>query len=190
MNILVIPEDSHKDQYILKPLFERLFRSLGRRACVRVCQDPVLGGVREALKPDRLAEIVESYQGMINLFILCVDRDGRTGRRSRLDQLERKFSEDSMFFAENAWEELEAWVLAGLELPREWRWQDVRAEVNVKEQYFDVLARRRGVQDGPGGGRKALGEEAVRKISVIRQKCPEDFDALFRRIETVAGRRH
>ena len=129
MNIVVIPEDSRKDQYILKPLFERLFRSLGRKACVRICQDPVLGGVREALKADRLAEIVESYQGMTDLFILCVDRDGQTGRRNRLDQLERRFAG---FFAENAWEELETWVLAGLELPKDWRWADVRAEVNVK----------------------------------------------------------
>ena len=190
MNIVVIPEDSRKDQYILKPLFERLFRALGRKACVRICQDPVLGGVREALKPDRLAEIIESYQGMTDLFILCVDRDGQTGRRGRLDQLERRFAKECMFFAENAWEELETWVLAGLELPRAWRWADVRAEVDVKERYFDVLARRRGVQDGPGGGRKALGEEAARRIPAIRQKCPEDFGALSRRVETVAGRRH
>lgn len=191
MNIMVIPEDSRRDQYILKPLFERLFRSLGRKACVRICQEPVLGGVHEALKSDRLAEIVESYRGMTNLFILCVDRDGQTGRRSRLDQLEDRFvGGDYLFFAENAWEELETWVLAGLDLPREWRWADVRAEVNVKERYFDVLAKQRGVRDGPGGGRKALGEEAARKISAIRQKCPEDFDALSRRVETAAGRRH
>lgn len=190
MNIVVIPEDSRKDQYILKPLFERLFRSLGRKACVRICQDPVLGGVREALKTDRLAEIVESYQGMTDLFILCVDRDGQTGRRGRLDQLERRFDGDCRFFAENAWEELETWVLAGLELPRDWRWTDVRAAVDVKERYFDVLAKQRGVHDGPGGGRKALGEEAARKISAIRQKCSEDFDALSRRVETAAGRQH
>ena len=188
MNVMVIPEDSRRDRYILKPLFEKLFRSLERTACVRICQDPVLGGVREALKPDRLTEIIESYEGMTDLFILCVDRDGQTGRRSRLDQLERRFAGDCMFFAENAWEELETWV--GLRLPRAWRWKDVRAEVNAKERYFDVLARQRGVQDGPGGGRKALGEEAARNISAIRQKCPEDFDAVSRRVETAAGRRH
>ena len=190
MNVMVIPEDSRRDRYILKPLFERLFRSLERTACVRICQDPVLGGVREALKPDRLTEIIESYEGMTDLFILCVDRDGQTGRRGHLDQLERRFAGDCMFFAENAWEELETWALAGLRLPRAWRWKDVRAEVNVKERYFDVLAKQRGVQDGPGGGRKALGEEAARRISAIRQKCPEDFDALSRRVETAAGRRH
>ena len=56
------------------------------------------------------------------------------------------------------------------------RWSQVRAEVSVKERYFDVLARLRGVADGPGGGRKRLGEEASHRIGAIRQKCPEDFD--------------
>lgn len=88
MNVLVIPEDFRKDQYILKPLFDRLFRSIGRSSAqVQVCQDPLLGGVREALKLELLAEIVERYGGMTDLFILCVDRDGEKARRQRLDQI-------------------------------------------------------------------------------------------------------
>lgn len=187
MNVLVVPEDSRKDQYILKPLFERFFRLAGKsRAAVRICQDPVLGGVREALKSSRLKEIVESYRGMTDMFILCVDRDGDEGRRRRLDQLEDEFGSEQVFFAENAWEELEAWVLAGLDLPADWRWEDVRGAVDVKERYFDVLARRRGVAGGVGGGRKALGEQAARRIPAIRSKCPEDFGRLARRVEAAA----
>ena len=30
MNVLIIPEDFRKDQYLLKPLFSRLFSTLGR----------------------------------------------------------------------------------------------------------------------------------------------------------------
>ena len=30
MRVLVIPEDFRNDQYILKPLFSRLFRSIGK----------------------------------------------------------------------------------------------------------------------------------------------------------------
>ena len=46
MNVLIIPEDFRKDQYILKPIFERLFRSIGkRRAHIEVCQDPLLGAL-------------------------------------------------------------------------------------------------------------------------------------------------
>ena len=106
-------------------------------------------------------------------------------RRQKLDRLEAKFRNRRVFFAENAWEELETWVLAGLKLPDGWRWADVRAEISVKERYFDVLAKRRRVVDAPGGGRKRLAEEAARQISAIRQKCVEDFDALARRIEAI-----
>ena len=186
MNVLVIPEDFRKDQYIVKPLFERLLRSMGRRnAHVRVCQDPLLGGITEATKSERIAEIVERYDGMTDVFVLCVDRDGERGRRRRLDAIEEEFGNGRDFLAENAWEELETWVLAGLDLPRRWRWTDIRAEVHVKEEYFDKLAERRSVADGPGGGRRALGKEAASRIDAIRQKCPEDFGDLAQRLEAM-----
>jgi hypothetical protein len=184
VNVLIIPEDFRKDQYLLGPLFTQLFAQIGKpRARVRVCQDPLLGGIREALDPKRLEEIVERYGGMIQMFILCVDRDGQDGRRRQLDRLETEFGNGRIFVAENAWEELETWALAGLDLPSGWRWADVRADISVKERYFDALAAQRGVADGPGGGRKAFGEESARRIDVIRRKCPEDFDALAKRLE-------
>lgn len=185
MRVLVIPEDFRKDQYILKPILNRLFATIGKRqARVRVCQDPLLGGVTEATKSERISEIVERYKAMTDVIILCVDRDGNEGRRGRLDQLEQEFGDGHVFLAENAWEEIETWVLAGVELPTDWRWADVRAEVQVKERYFDVLVERRGLSDHPGGGRKPLAAEAARRLAAIRQKCPEDFDELARRIET------
>ena len=61
----------------------------------------------------------------------------------------------------------------------------MRAAVDVKERYFDEFARSRGLSDAAGGGRKRLGEEAAHHVDAIRQKCPEDFDHLVRRIETV-----
>ncbi|MDE0009316.1 MAG: hypothetical protein OXS50_13670, partial [Gammaproteobacteria bacterium] len=176
-------EDFRKDQYILAPLFRQLFRSLGStQARVTVCQDPLLGGVSEALKSKRLEEVVERYR-MADMLILCVDRDGEAGRRQRLDQIEAEFGKQRAFLAENAWEEVETWALAGLDLPTEWSWSAVRAEVNVKEVYFDALARLRGVATGPGGGRKRLGEEAARRLGAIRQKCVEDFDRLALQIQ-------
>lgn len=186
MKVLIIPEDFRQDQYILKPIFERLLGNLGWANCkVRVCQDPRLGGVGEALKPERLKEIVQRYNGMTDVFILCVDRDGEPGRRQSLDNIEAHFNPACRFLAANAWEELETWVLAGVELPRQWRWADVRAEVNVKERYFERLAEQSGLSDDPGGGRKALAEAAAHHINAIRQKCPEDFDALARHLATM-----
>ena len=197
MNILIIPEDFRKDQYILKPLISRLLRRLGApNPQVVVCRDPLLGGIDEALKSDKLAEIVSDQQGMTDIFILCVDRDGAVGRRQRLDRIEAEFRDKCVFLAENAWEEVETWALAGLTLPGEWRWADVRAEVQAKERYFEPLAVRRGLGSATEYSRRGLnseesrriwgvlGEEAARRVPAIRQKCPEDFDALARRLET------
>ena len=182
MNVLIIPEDFRYDQYVLKPLFSKLFKSLAISSSnVRVCQDPLLGGVGEALKSERLEEIVQQYRGRIDLFVLCVDRDGAVGRRQRLNELQSLFG--ATFFAENAWEEIETWVLAGLTLPSHWRWTDVRAEVDVKERYFEPLAALRGLANETAGGRKILGEEASRRIRAIRLKCPEDFDSLAQRLQ-------
>ena len=187
MNVLVVPEDFRNDQYLLKPLIERLFADIGKRGVkVEVCQDPLLGGIAAALNVERIREVVEQYKGMMAIFILCVDRDGDLGRRARLDNIESEFGGDRVFLAENAWEEIETWTLAGLDLPSDWAWADVRAEVHVKERYFEPLARQRGVADGPGRGRKALGEEAARRIDAIRQKCREDFDALAKRLEKLS----
>ena len=184
MNVLIIPEDFRHDQYILKPLFERLVRARPS-VHILICRDPLLGGVGEALKAENIEYILEKYWGSVDIFILCVDRDGVVGRRRRLDQLEAKFRNGLHFLAENAWEEIETWVLAGLDLPNDWRWAEVRAEIDVKEMYFEPLAAQRGLSDSPDGGRGIMGAEASRRISAIRQKCPEDFDALARRLEAV-----
>ena len=96
MTVLVVPEDFRKDQFILKPLLSRLLASLGKpRATVRICQDPLLGGVEEALKTERIAEIVDRYGGRVQVILLCIDRDGNPGRRRRLDQLEEKWCRSS-----------------------------------------------------------------------------------------------
>lgn len=187
MKALVVPEHPRNDQYILKPLFLSLFSKAGFGApTVEVCQNPVLGGVDEALKPERIEEIINRYRGMVDIFILCVDRDGDLRRRARLDSIEKRFGVGRIFLAENAWEEIETWALAGLDLPKTWKWADVRAEIDVKGRYFDELARRRGVADGPGGGRRTLGREAARNVRDVRRKCPDDFGALARRVEAAA----
>ena len=92
MKVLVIPEDFRQDQFLLKPLFESLFRRrFGvAKPKVRVCQDPKLGGVGEALKTERIQEIVDRYKSMVDIFILCIDRDGVVSRRKALDNVEKR----------------------------------------------------------------------------------------------------
>jgi hypothetical protein len=187
MKVLVIPEDFRLDQYLLAPIVRRMLIEVGRStAKVEVCRDPLLRGVYEALKWDRIRPLIDMYP-MVDLFLLVVDRDGEPGRRQALDRLERSANDHlrgrRTFFAENAWQELEVWGLAGQsELPGNPRWADVRAERDAKERYFDPWATQRGVADGPGEGRKTLGEEAARNYPRVRQLCPEDVAALEVRI--------
>ena len=180
MKVLVIPEDFRKDQYMLKPVVEAMLQHLGYRARVRVCQDPLLGGVSQALRWHNIQNILRRYP-MVDLFLLCVDRDGETSRREKLNYLERQAAEElacggkaRWFLAENAWQEIEVWVLAGMQdLPNDWSWQDIRAEVHPKETFFTPYVLKREKQDSPGGGRKSLGLMAGKNYKRIRDLCDE-----------------
>lgn len=188
MNVLVIPEDFRKDQYMLGPIIQAMMTNLGRpRAKVQICRDPLLGGVGEALKKENIRAILDRYR-MVQLFLLCVDRDGQAGRRTSLDRLEedaKTFLEgrNSAFLAENAWQELEVWVLAGHVLLPGWEWKAIRSEVHPKERYFEPLAAGRGLLDEPGGGRRTLAREAASRYGRILQLCPEDVANLQGRIK-------
>lgn len=193
MNVLIIPEDFRKDQFMLNPIIKSMMTNIGvPRAQIRVLQDPLLGGISEALKIENLTAIVNRYRGMVDLFILCVDRDGNPHRRAALDGLECRIGAglDSgrAFLAEHAWQELEVWVLAGHDLPAGWAWAEIRGEPNPKERYFEPFAQSQKVSDGPGGGRKALADAAARRFDRICQLCPEDVAALRNRVsEYVTG---
>ena len=89
--------------------------------------------------------------------------------------------QDSEFVAENAWQEVEV-CLAGHDLPKEWKWQAIRSEVNPKEAYFEPFARQRGVIDLPAQGRKMLAREAARNYKRVHDRCPEDVVALEDRL--------
>jgi len=186
MNVLIIPEDFRKDQFMLKPIFEAILREVGKpRANVRVCMDPLLGGIVQALDWERISEIIERYKGMVEVFILAVDRDGIDSRRTTLDNIEEKAAKEfgpALLYSENAWQELEVWAIAGQDLPSDWSWQEIRAEVHPKERYFEPLARLRQVENEPGGGRKTLGIEAAKNYRRVKGRCPEDIGALETRL--------
>lgn len=191
MNVVIIPEDCRKDQYLLKPIVSAMLDYLGKpRAKVTVLGGCWPRGIEQALNSEQLAEVIERYR-MVDLFLLCVDRDGMETRRLRLDNLEAKvreiLPERQIFLAENAWQELEVWALAGLDLPKEWAWQDIRAERDPKERYFKPIAERRGLLDEPGEGRRTLGIEAAKRYARIRQLCPEDIQGLENRIKAACG---
>ncbi len=187
MNVLVIPEDFRRDQYVLRPLIRSMMACLGqRRAHVDVCRDPLLGGIAQALRIENLQLIVKANP-MVDLFLLCVDRDGEEGRRTILSNVEMRLRNQikkagGAFLAENAWQEIEVWLLAGHELLKGWRWNEIRAHRDPKETYYVVLARQRNVADDDSQGRKVLGLEAAGRYQRIRQLCREDILVLEKRV--------
>lgn len=191
-NVLVIPEDFTYDQYVLKPIVESLFAALGPKATVRVCQNPRLGGVGEALKWHRINEILDRYKGMVDLFLLIVDRDCDTNRKAKLEGLEKEATaaltgHSAVFLAEEAHQEIEVWLLAGLNpLPEKWSWKTIRSECHPKETYYDKVAAARGLLRAPHGGRQKLAEEAAQKYTRIRKLCPE-VELLETRIRQALG---
>ena len=179
MNVLIIPEDFRKDQYVLKPIIERMFAEIGKpRANVQMCFDPLLGGIDQAMRWERIAEVLDMYRGMVQIFLLLVDRDGISTRRQALDVLETKaremLGEGRVLLGENAWQEIEVWALAGPDLPKGWSWQAIRAEAHPKERYFAPLAEQRGLTDEPGEGRSTMGREAAANYKRVRSRCQED----------------
>lgn len=186
INVLVIPEDFRKDQYILDPVIRRIFREVGKpRARINVCKDPLLGGIDQALDWERISEVIDMYP-MVHIFLLIVDRDGKTARRERLNSIETKALEKlgtaRTLIGENAWQEIEVWALASQELPQSWNWRAIRAEEHPKETYFEPHAASRNLQSEPGEGRTTMGREAALNYQRVRSRCTEDVQSLESRL--------
>lgn len=120
------------------------------------------------------------------MFLLVVDRDNDIGRRQVLNRLEEdsraNLEVDRTLLAENAWQEIEVWALAGQVLPKNWSWNVVRAETHPKEVYFEPFAKERGLHKEPGEGRVTLGREAAQNYTRVRSRCPEDIAYLEQRL--------
>ncbi len=185
--VLVVPEDFTKDEHILKPLVERILEDCGRKAQVQVCRDPNFQGVDAALDIDSLRSAVVGRYPMVDLFILLVDRDGKPGRESSADRIERTLSAElkpteRRFLAELARQEVEVFILAGHDLPSDWRWNEIRTDADVKNMFFKRFVALHGTSRQPHDGRKKLMVEAVTNWQRIKSRCPEDVGALITRI--------
>jgi hypothetical protein len=121
-----------------------------------------------------------------------VDRDGNQHRRRGLTQLEQRAAEHlgdrAILLAENAWQEIEVWALAGQVLPKDWKWQEIRAEPHSKEAYFEPLAKKRGLLNEPGAGRTTMGKEAATSYARVRSRCKEDVATLENRLKVHFGK--
>ena len=173
MKVLVIPEDPTLDQHILKPVVQRIFRDLNRKANVYVLQDPRLGSVSEALDKGKIGEILERHQ-MMDLFLLIVDRDGVRERQSRVDtRIAQAEEAGKAMLGCMAVEEVEVWALALHRSEVGGSWDDVRSEVHPKETYFDPLIKRKNWLESLGRGRAAAMRTLAGNWRALKSRCPE-----------------
>jgi hypothetical protein len=170
VKVLVIPEDPRLDQYILKPVVERIFADLGKSPRVTVLSNPRLRGVAEALDSAILADIVATYP-MNDLFLVLVDRDGDE-RRAAVARA-REAEQEGRLFVCLAIEEIEVWMLAIHSDRLGFTWGEVRAESNPKEQFANPFLRENAPRLDPGQGRawamRGLGGE----WRGVLQRCRE-----------------
>jgi hypothetical protein len=194
VRVLILAEDFVKDELLLQPIIQAMMNAVGRpRAKVKVSKDPRFHGTSEALKWEFIEQALSRHRGMFDLCLLCVDRDGDNNRQAKLANLESQarnaIGEGRAFLAENAWQEVEVWLLMGHALPRRWDWRQIREEVHPKERYYLPFAERRGMLDLPDEGRDELAREAAARYGQIRGRCKEDIQRLEARIRDWIGNR-
>jgi hypothetical protein len=187
-NVLVIPEDFTKDEHVLKPVVEKILEDAGKsNANIFVCRNPNFGGIGEALKKERLRKDVIARYPMMDLFVLLVDRDGEAGRGRIVSNIETELTAEltarnGRFVAELAWQEVEVFVLAGHDLPGSSSWQEIRADADVKNTFFQALVKDKGVENHPHDGRKKLMAEGIKNWARIKSRCPEDIGSLLTKL--------
>jgi hypothetical protein len=169
--VLIIPEDPTLNGFILRPLVRRILEECGKaNAKVIVLSNPKVAGIDHAR--GLMLEIVESY-AHFDLLLFLVDADGKD-RSSRFSNLESEATKRGVsLICCAAQQEVEVWLLAGhvakLDLP----WNEVRADVSVKENVFAPFLRTYGDSHRAGGGRDLLMKETLNNYQGLLKRCPE-----------------
>ncbi len=191
LNVLIVAEDYRRDEYILKPIVTSMLKEVGKpQANVRVCRDPLISGVEDALDPETIEDVILTNP-QYDLFLLLVDRDAEPTRHERLETAEANAEQVArqrqVLLAGQAHQEVEVWLLAGQDdLPNEWNWADVRDERQAKEQYYGPYVAQKTLTNSPGGGRKPLGEVAGSNYANrVRRLCDEVQNLEDRVAETI-----
>ncbi|MGK2852283.1 MAG: hypothetical protein ACSLFN_15435 [Candidatus Limnocylindrales bacterium] len=174
MKVLIIPEDPTYDQYILKPVVSRAVEEAGLTGRIEVLTDPHLRGSSDALDPAVISSVIDENP-MIDLFVLCVDRDcNRDGNTAKAAAIEATHT--GRLIACVAKEEIEVWMLAIHRPIAGSRWSDIAAECDAKERFGDPFLRSQGWHDQVGGGRKRAMRDLGASFAQLLGVCGEVSD--------------
>lgn len=171
MKVMVIPEDPLLDQYILKPVMERMFRDLGRSARVEILANPRLRCVAQALDAATVKHVVAMHP-MIDLFCIMVDRDGESERRP-IEARAREEEHPDRSMVCLAVEEVEVWMLAVHRERLDAPWQDIRSERDPKERFAEPFLAAHAPRASLGAGRVWAMRDLGSKWRGVLTVCPE-----------------
>lgn len=190
MKVLIIPEDPTHDQFVLKPVVERLFEDLERPANIEMLTDPHMTGIDEALDPAVIQHEVVDIYPMYDLFVVIVDRDcNEMSNEQRAQTLEQRI--DGQLVVCLAREEVEAWMLYLLRNQLHQHlgagYSDVRNSCDPKDDFAIPLLRRLGWTTKVGNGRKKAMRHLGQHWQGLKSVCDElrEFeDELRRQLQT------
>ena len=170
--VLVISEDATDNGYILKPLVNRMLRECGKpNAEIKVLDNPRPKGYEHA-KSLLIEQIPERYSHF-DLLLFLPDADGKN-RNEEFERLENNANEKGVkLLCCAAVQEVETWLLAGHLEKLSTSWQNIRADVSIKENVFDSFLAGHGDPRRAGGGRDLLMNETLQNYSGLLQRCPE-----------------
>lgn len=179
MKIFIIPEDQELDQYIVKPILERILSDIGRTARIDVLPKPRMRGISHLMGPGVIEDIVEDYP-MADLFVVMVDSDcdyQNRGEKIKALVERQPAARDGKkrLIACIAREEIEVWML-GLhhrDPALGAAWQDIRAHCHPKEAFAEPFIARKGWSTLLGRGRKHAMRELGQHWSGLLGRCDE-----------------
>src|SRR5690349_9322138 len=130
MKVLIVCEDPTHDQYIVKPIVQKLFDDLGKTVSADVLTDPHLRGI-----DDLLAQINDIFADnqMVDIFVVVVDND--CGRQSNAARIANAIATQPKAVACLAIEEVETWMLCLHDAVLPEPWSKIRADCDVKEHF-------------------------------------------------------
>lgn len=182
--VLVVPEDSTNNGYILRPLVKKILSRCGKpNAWVDVLDDPRVRGYEHA-KILLRTQLFEDYR-FVNLMLFLPDADGKD-RGAEFRALEDEANRQGVrLLCCAAEQEVEVWLLAGHlnRLPSQ-SWPATRSNTSVKENVFQPFLAAYGNPKAPGGGRDVLMGQTLNGYGALLQLCPELAD-LERRIREI-----
>ena len=178
-NVLVVPEDPTYNGHLLRPLCKRLLREAGRpNANIVVLAEPRIQGFSNAKRP--LEDQIPRNWWHFELILFIPDADSSAENRKdefkRLEKLAEQRTRPVKLICCAAEEELETWLLSGHpeNLKRlGWRWSEIRAEISVKERFFQPFLDQYGDPTSPSQGRERQMKEALGNYDGMKQRCPE-----------------